>query len=127
MAGQPNQAPPGWYPNQNGYVEWWDGASWGPVAPQQAVQRVEAITPKSVGLAYALLILIGGTGAHRLYLGQVGRGLSMLGILLIALAFAGVFRDISGMALLALGIMYLIDLISLAGDVRRYNERQLAR
>lgn len=26
--------PPGWYPNTQGHLQWWDGASWGPLAPE---------------------------------------------------------------------------------------------
>jgi uncharacterized Tic20 family protein len=27
------QAPPGWYPDQQGQMRWWDGSQWGQLAP----------------------------------------------------------------------------------------------
>ncbi len=41
--------PAGWYPGPTGLLQWWDGRSWGPFAPQTAQPQ------KEVGIAYLLL------------------------------------------------------------------------
>lgn len=118
-------APAGWYPNQHGQTQWWDGAQWGPLAPIQHVLKHPQA--KSVGAAYCFLIFLGGTGAHRFYLGDTGRGIAML--LLMGGFFIGTAADLTPLplgCLLALWIMQLIDLFTLAGDVKAHNGR-LAR
>lgn len=123
MTDTPAQTPPGWYPNQYGQTQWWDGNSWGPVAPQQ---QTVAYRPeiKSTGVAYCLLIFLGGTGAHRFYLGDTGRAVTMLLLFLFAVPVVAAMPEwgaLGVMALVALWIMQIIDLFTLAGDVRRYN------
>lgn len=38
-------ADPGWYKNPQGDLQWWDGASWGPVAPSDSRPVLEDGTP----------------------------------------------------------------------------------
>src|SRR5690606_35359923 len=63
-----------WYPNPQGHTQWWDGERWGPYAPPAVPQR----PTKDAGIAYLLLILLGGFGAHRFYLGQAAVGVIIL-------------------------------------------------
>ena len=58
---------------------------------------------KSVGVAYLLLIFLGVLGAHQFYLGRVGRGVLYL------------------CTLGGLGVLVLIDLFSLPGQVAMVN------
>jgi TM2 domain-containing membrane protein YozV len=63
---------------------------------------------KEVWVAYLLWFLLGGLGVHKFYLGKIG-----MGILYI---FTG------GLFLIGL----LIDLFTIPGQVRRYNEQAAA-
>lgn len=130
MSNSPTQTPPGWYPNQHGQTQWWDGSAWGPVAPQQHHQqqyvRTRHPNQKSTGAAYCLLIFLGGTGAHRFYLGNTGRGVTM--VMLLMLTIVGTMMQnewgyFHMLPLIALWIMQLIDLFTLAGDVRAHNQK----
>lgn len=58
---------------------------------------------RSLTTAYVLLLLIGGLGAHKFYLGRPGMGVAYLLTL-------GLF-----------GVGMIIDLFTLPGQVRRYN------
>ncbi len=58
------------------------------------------LPPKSLGIAYALWLLLGVLGVHQFYLGKTGRGI-------LYLLTAGLF-----------GIMWLIDLFTLPSQVR---------
>jgi TM2 domain-containing membrane protein YozV len=57
---------------------------------------------KSVGAAYLLWFFLGGLGAHRFYLGQVGSGVAQL--LLLFLGWLPLF-----LGWFALGIWLLVD------------------
>lgn len=66
------QPPPGWY-KHNGETRWWNGAEWtehiaAEPPAQSSRQPVYTAREKSVGVAYALLILLGGFAAHHFYL-----------------------------------------------------------
>ena len=64
-----NTTPPaGWYPNQYGQQQWWDGYQWGQIS----------VPRKSAGVAYALLIFLGGFAAHRFYLRRYPSAIIML-------------------------------------------------
>lgn len=39
------QIPAGWYTNQNGQQQWWDGQQWGQLAPQPAVNVAQSQAP----------------------------------------------------------------------------------
>ena len=81
----------------------------GDAAPNVTVnvnQAGAALPPKSTGIAYLWLILLGIFGAHQFYLGKTGRGLLYvftLGILLIG---------------------PLIDLFTLPSQVKTVNARR---
>lgn len=134
MSVTPQHTPPGWYPNQSGETQWWDGNAWGPIAPQQAPQQVQAQqmqsvvirTQKSMAVAYVLLIFLGGFGVHRFYVDNVARAVWMLVLTLVSIAAAPFTVGFSLLLFLVVGIMCIIDLFTLAGAVRRYNERVLA-
>ena len=44
--------PPGWYPNQHGQTQWWDGFAWGPLA-ETATPPAAAQAPAAQAPAYA--------------------------------------------------------------------------
>lgn len=76
---------------------------------------------KSVGVAYLLLIFLGGFGAHRFYLGRVGSGVAML-----LLNFIGWVTLLAGVGLILLGFAWLwmfVDLFLVPGIARQYNMR----
>lgn len=104
-----------------------------PVAPQQngslqPTQRVIHLTvmsPKSVGLAYVLLIFLGGLGIHKFYLDKVGMGVTYL-----SLTFVGGLLTLiwtGWLLLFAVWVMLIIDLFTLPGNVRTFNARQHAQ
>lgn len=111
--------PAGWYPGPSGMVQWWDGRGWGPYAPQHARPA------KEVGIAYVFLLLLGGFGAHRFYLGRPGSAIALLLIWwtgwLLAFAVIGIPLIIAG------GIWLLVDLFILPSMVRETNARRLAQ
>lgn len=128
--------PAGWYTNQNGQQQWWDGKQWGVLAP--TTPPLLGKPYKQTGVAYVLLIFLGGFGAHRFYLNQVRYAVVFLVLWLGAgpLLFtsqaignstnsiaSGVGVFIGGLMWVVLGIMYIVDLCVLAGDVRRVNQR----
>ena len=87
----------------------------------------QRLARKEVGIAYILLIISGALGGHRYYLGNKGHAaaFTVLGVIWIFLG-VGAFGTPGLMSVvlvigLALGIMLLIDVINLAGAVRRYN------
>jgi TM2 domain-containing membrane protein YozV len=69
---------------------------------------------KSAGVAYLLLIFLGGLGAHRFYLGR-----PLTAVLQLLLTVSGL---VFGVPLIALGLWLLIDLFITAGMVRSDNE-----
>lgn len=82
----------GWHLNANGQRQWWDGASWGPLAPDQGsgnlhVPPVVLIPAKTRTSAYWLLILLGGFGAHRFYLRHLGTAWMLLIASLVQVGF----------------------------------------
>lgn len=81
----------------------------------QQKQFVVVTNPKSVTVAYALLIFLGQVGLHRFYLGRVGSGIAQLLLGLSAL--------IAGFApLVILWVWLLVDLFLTAGMVRESNK-----
>ena len=72
---------------------------WAQPMPQSYAQR----PLKEVGIAYLLWLILGLLGAHHFYLGKIGRGVAYL--------LTGGF----------LGIGLLIDLFTLASQVRQVN------
>ena len=131
MSDNPTQTPPGWYPNQHGQTQWWDGQAWGPNAPQQQAPVIYAAPhpgTKSVGVAYVLLLFLGGTGAHRFYLRNTGHAVVFLVIFLLYVVSSVVelSQGAPGPSVLLLVVLWLlmvVDLFILAKDVRAYNAR----
>jgi hypothetical protein len=66
--------PPGWYPDpEQPGQRWWDGTTWGPVAPEPLVRPVAptsvSIPPQDKSSALALLLTVLWPGGGHLYLG----------------------------------------------------------
>lgn len=72
----------------------------------QAPQAGAALPPKSLGVAYILLIFLGGLGIHQFYIGKIGRGVGYL--LTVGWLFVGV----------------VIDLFTLPSQLRAINARR---
>ena len=83
---------------------------------------------KSVGVAYVFLIFLGSFGAHRFYLGN-----PFMALVFIASAFGstvGVLIDTQSgnnsiylVSSIVFVVLFVFDLFTLAGKVRRYNAR----
>jgi len=115
--------PPGWYRDHNsGQMRWWDGQRWTEnFAP--APQLVRAA--KDSGIAYLLLILLGGFGAHYFYLGRIGSAIG-----LIVLWWGGIALTTIGIGvvlLLAALIWVIVDLFMIPSYVREANGRALSQ
>ena len=67
---QPAQAPPGWYPDQQGSMRWWDGQQWGATAPVPVPAAPGSGTdPKTMAMLAQLLgIFTGFLGPLIIYL-----------------------------------------------------------
>jgi TM2 domain-containing membrane protein YozV len=87
--------------------------------PQALPQTVIVAQPKSMAVAYALLIFLGQLGLHRFYLGRVGSGITQL--LLGVIGWATVIVVIGFVPLIVLWIWLLVDLFLTAGMVREAN------
>ena len=74
---------------------------------------------KSSGVAYLLWFFLGGFGAHRFYLGEVGTGAAQLGLwlggLLLLIVGIGFFLWF------ALGIWWIVDAFLIPGIIRTKN------
>jgi TM2 domain-containing membrane protein YozV len=90
-------------------------------APQEQKQIVVVTQPKSMGVAYALLIFLGQLGLHRFYLGRVGSGIAQL--LLGLVGWATVWVVIGFIPLAILWIWLVVDLFLTASMVREANRR----
>lgn len=115
MSLTPQSPPPGWYPNSQGHTQWWDGQRWGPYAPPSVPQR----PLKDAGIAYLLLILLGGFGAHRFYLGQAA-----VGVIILVLWCGGLLLSFLGVGffmMAAAGIWLFVDLFLIPGMTREAN------
>ncbi|HVS46000.1 MAG TPA: NINE protein [Verrucomicrobiae bacterium] len=75
---------------------------------------------KSVALAYILLILLGGLGIHRFYLGYNSLAIAMLVCFIVGVFTAVIFIGILPLAFC--GVMALVDLFLTPGLTDRANE-----
>ena len=112
---QPSQyRPPGWYQNNQGHMQWWDGFAWGQIAqPTYIAQR---LVTKSAGIAYLLWFFLGGFAAHRFYLRR-----TLSAVIFLAVWWGG-WATISfgfGIFLVAAGAVWLFaDLFLIPGMAR---------
>lgn len=87
-------------------------------------QRV-ANEAKSAGVAYLLLIFLGGFGAHRFYLGATGTAVAML--LLFIIGWLTTFFFIGFLLIGAWAIWWFVDLFLIPGMVTTQKEAVRAR
>ncbi|NIJ24393.1 TM2 domain-containing protein [Sphingomonas japonica] len=80
---------------------------------------VYAANRKSIRVAAALWLVLGGLGAHRFYLGRTLSG--ALQAMLFVLGWATLIIVIGGVALAAWFLWWLADLAMLPGMVRAHN------
>ena len=81
---------------------------------------------KSATIAVVLALLAGGLGAHRFYLGQTGRGLVILGVM-VASVLVAVSHELGAFALLVPGLWPLADCFLMPGEIRRLNDEAEAQ
>lgn len=109
--------PAGWYPEGNGQ-RFWDGQQWtdnrAPLAPAAPITP-----PRSVGAAYAFLLLLGGFGAHKFYLGQPGLAIAQIALWWGGWLLTAVFIGFLGIA--AVAIWWFVDLVTLPSQVEAVN------
>ncbi len=107
--------------NQQPVVPQQDGS----LQPPQQVTQITVMNPKGVGLAYVLLIFLGGLGIHKFYLDKVGMGVTYLSLTFVGGLLTLIW--IGWLLVFAVWVMLIIDLFTLAGDVRTFNARQHAQ
>jgi TM2 domain-containing membrane protein YozV len=81
---------------------------------------------KSVTIAVVLALLAGALGAHRFYLGQTGRGLVILGVM-VASVLVAASLELGRLALLVPGLWSLADCFLMPGEIRRLNDEAEAQ
>lgn len=81
----------GWHLNAHGQRQWWDGAAWGPLAPDETPTIPPAyrapVGYKTRTAAYWLAILLGTFGAHRFYTHKFATAWVLVAISVISLLF----------------------------------------
>ena len=116
---------PGWFqePGVPGVLRYWNGVRWEdwrkPLVEAPSLDQGQ----KSVGVAYLLLLFLGGLGIHNFYLGRTGPGLTML--LMWIFGFILSFVGIGYLLLATVGIWAFVDLFLVPGFVRAANVRAL--
>ncbi|MBN9176119.1 MAG: TM2 domain-containing protein [Microbacterium sp.] len=118
---RPSATPPGWYPNQRGVMQWWDGYAWGPLAPTAAPIVIHTRPMKDTGIAYLLLILLGGFAAHRFYLGYTASAITMLLLWWIGWALSVVM--VGFLMIGAVVVWWIVDLFLIPSMTRERNMR----
>ena len=81
---------------------------------------------KSATIAVVLALLAGGLGAHRFYLGQTGRGLVILGVM-VASVLVAASVELGKLALLVPGLWSLADCFLMPGEIRHLNDEAEAQ
>jgi TM2 domain-containing membrane protein YozV len=76
---------------------------------------------KSTGVAYLLWFFLGGFGAHRFYLGQIGTAAAQL--LLFVLGWLTLILGIGLVLLAVVGIWWIVDALLIPGIARDQNLR----
>ena len=87
------------------------------VQHQMLIEQRVTNQAKSSGVAYLLLIFLGGMGIHRLYLGRTGSGVTMLS--LFVLGWATLVFGIGLLFLLIVGLWAFVDLFLVSGMVEQ--------
>lgn len=86
------------------------------MAEQETRQVLIVQQPKSMGVAYALLIFLGQLGMHRFYLNRPGSGIAQF--LLAVAGWATVVFVIGVVPLIILWVWLIVDLFTTASMVR---------
>jgi len=89
----------------------------GPSSDARAVMMFQSRS-RSVGVAYLLLLLLGGLGVHRFYLGSREIGILMLVCTILGLALR--------FPLVITAIIFIYDLFTIPSRVRQYNDELMA-
>ncbi|WP_375400359.1 NINE protein [uncultured Amnibacterium sp.] len=116
---------PGWFqePGVPGVLRYWNGVGWEdwrkPLVEAPSIDQGQ----KSVGVAYLLLLFLGGLGIHDFYLGRRGPGLAML--LMWIFGFILSFVGIGYLLLAVVGIRAFVDLFLVPGFVRAANVKAI--
>lgn len=118
---------PGWFqePGVPGVLRYWNGVRWEdwrrPLVEAPSIDQGQ----KSAGVAYLLLLFLGGLGVHDFYLGRTGPGVAML--LMWIFGFILTFVGIGYLLLAVVGIWAFVDLFLVPGFVRAANLRAISR
>lgn len=116
---RPTSTPAGWYPfPENNLRRWWDGTAWGVYAPAPTGPRAPV---KDTGVAYLLLILLGGFGAHLFYLNRIGSAITL--IILWWGGWLTSFIYIGFVGIAAVIVWWIVDLFMIPSYVREANKR----
>lgn len=91
--------------------------------PQQPAVIVQE--GRSIVLAYVLLVLLGWLGVHRMYLGKWSSGILMAVLFGVGSATAAIL--IGWIPLIAWGLMFVWDLVTLPIQVAGFNSRERHR
>ncbi|MRX44500.1 NINE protein [Agromyces kandeliae] len=116
----------GWYPEpETARMRWWDGTEWGPHAPNEALQEPRntpaAVARKERGIAYLLLILLGGFGAHHFYLRNSGVAFTQLAMWLGGWVLIGLGAGFGWLFVAGIAAWLIVDLFQIPAYVRAAN------
>lgn len=89
----------------------------------QAMMRYDA-NKRSAGVAYLLLFVLGGFGAHRFYLKRTKSAFAMLAVVAVSVALLWV--GIGYLGAVVLCTWELVDLFLIPGMTRDYNNKLIA-
>lgn len=87
------------------------------IQQQMLIEQRVTNQAKSAGVAYLLLIFLGGMGVHRLYLGRTGTGVTML--ILFLLGWLTLIIGIGVIILILVGLCVFVDLFLVPGMVEQ--------
>jgi TM2 domain-containing membrane protein YozV len=87
---------------------------------QMLVEQRVTNEAKSAGVAYLLLLFVGGFGAHRFYLGKTGSAIAML--IMFILGWLTLALVVGGVLLVIVGIWCLVDLFLIPGIIQQHKD-----
>ena len=113
--------PAGWYPDpeQAETLRYWTGTNWTDQRAPSYNRAPAARAPREMWLAYVLLLLLGGLGIHRFYVGDTTSGVILLVLTLVGWATAVFF--VGFVLLFAVGAWVLVDLFLVPSMVNTAN------